>query len=42
MRLIIEEHRAASTVAIHLWTGASHRDHRIVAEISLDCVTSSA
>jgi len=42
MRLIIEEHRAASTVAIHLWTGASHRDHRIVAEIALDCVTSSA
>jgi hypothetical protein len=42
MRLIIEEHRAASTVAIHLWTGPSHRDHRIVAEIALDCVTSSA
>ena len=26
MRLIIQEHRAASTVAIHLWTGVGGRD----------------
>ncbi len=29
MRLIIQEHRAAATVAIHLWTGVGGRDEAI-------------
>jgi len=29
MRLIIQEHRAASTVAIHLWTGVGGRDESV-------------
>lgn len=29
MRLIIQEHRAASTVAIHLWTGVGGRDEAV-------------
>ena len=29
MRLIIQEHRAAATVAIHLWTGVGGRDEAV-------------